>query len=88
MFLVAPYRQIQAEDICFSVRQFLLFVDPLLFTPFVCCDDLQSASISMPFLRADCSLSGVYHPPFACLSPVHHPTLEIHLPIVRQLPAD
>ena len=78
----------QTEDICFSVRQFLLLIDPLVFTPFVCCGDLQSASIPTPFLSADCcQASIIHHLPashlsIACLTPIHHPTLEVHLPII------
>ena len=77
---------------CFLVRQFLLHINPLLLTPFVYCYHLQSASISTPFLSADCSLSGTYHLPFgqasclsiACLTPIHHAPHEVHLLIVQQ----
>ncbi|MBZ3874547.1 Acyl-CoA desaturase 2 [Sciurus carolinensis] len=59
-----------------------------MFTPFVHCDPLQYACISIPFLSADCSLSGAYHLPFACLLPVHRLPYTYPLPTTQGSPPD
>ena len=65
------------RKICFSVRQSLLLIDPLLFTPFVHCYHPPSVSILPTFecrLPTDCCLSST-NCMFAWLLPAFHPPI-------------